>query len=208
MRHLTPIAALATVLVVAIQDPSPLAAKVAELERRVAILEARVGPQPGQPGVAAEVRNRLRAGRNYRASCQVACTEGGPEQLRVVIGQMRKAAAANFKYATGREPAADDPAYEVWELAASLTTLPKRYNLLDKLDRVEAAGDLVIHLITVVDGVTFPDRALALWELRKKSVGATVKALRAPIDSAAEKEAWDLAKKLLEESSGLEAALK
>lgn len=208
MRFISPIAALAAVLVVAIQDPSSLAAKVAALERRVAILEEGVAPAPGSPGVAAVVRSRLRAGANYRATCQVACSEGGPEQLRLVIGQSRKAEAANQKHTTGRDPAADDPAYEVWDLAANVATLPRRYNLFDKFDRMEAAGDLVIHLITVADGVRFPERAAALWEVRKKSVGAVIKALRAPIDSAAEKDAWDLATKLLAESSGLEAALK
>lgn len=94
------------------------------------------------------------------------------------------------------------------ELTRAVDTLPQRYDLTNVTGRQEAAGSLLIHLMTLED-LKVPASVAELWRLRKASVEQSAQALRHHEPNSKEtKRLWGEASRLLKESRNLERALR
>ena len=100
-------------------------------------------------------------------------------------------------------------AFEVDELDRRIDDLPNHYDLHSRTSRTEAAGALIIHLMTVGDDhLPVPEFAQELWSLRMESAQQAAHALRQAADSKEARKHWDKATELLQRSAGLGKAIR
>lgn len=158
---------------------------------------------------AAQVRHRLTAdsdlnqiaGIEGKANSQVRSLARGFAQLQLAQGRPARSGSPEQAKPSERQQMRRLLAESI-ELTGTLERLPELYDLADQLQRLQARGHLIIHLMTLED-LLVPEAIKGLWGTRIASVKGVIDALGQKPNTEAETQAWANASRLLDASKGL-----